>query len=59
MNRGLYKNVSCPVSENISRRGFYIPSGLAISDEDINTVAETVKDVLNNCLQTTDPPPRK
>lgn len=46
---GFFKNVSCPVSENISRRGFYIPSGLGIKNEDISEVAEAVRDLLKNC----------
>jgi perosamine synthetase len=40
---GLFDGVSCPVAEKISRRGFYIPSGLAITDAQIQQVAVAVK----------------
>jgi perosamine synthetase len=43
---GLYKNVSCPVAEKIARRGFYIPSGLAISNDQINRVSEKLREIL-------------
>ena len=36
----------CPVSENISRNGFYIPSGLAITADEIDRVSESVIDIL-------------
>ena len=44
---GLFESDSHPVSERISRRGFYIPSGLAISEEQIDRVASTVRGVIN------------
>ena len=34
------------VAERLARRGFYIPSGLAIKDEQINCVTEIVRNVL-------------
>jgi perosamine synthetase len=40
--RGWFTSDSCPVAENISRRGFYLPSGLGITDEQIGRVAATV-----------------
>jgi perosamine synthetase len=43
LKAGLFKNEKYPVAENIARRGFYIPSGLAITEEQINHVAEVVK----------------
>ncbi len=43
---GLFDGVSCPVAEKIARRGFYIPSGLAITDTQIQQVAVAVKGVL-------------
>jgi perosamine synthetase len=33
---GLFDDVSCPVGERIARRGFYIPSGMALTDEQID-----------------------
>ena len=43
---GLFADTHCPVAENIARRGFYIPSGLALTEDQINTVAQTVREVL-------------
>ena len=40
---GLLKEVSCPVAERLSRRGFYIPSGLALTEEQMNQVIAAVK----------------
>lgn len=39
---GLFHDESCPVAEKIARRGFYIPSGLALKDEQIDYVAQIV-----------------
>lgn len=43
---GLFKGEFCPVAEKISRRGFYIPSGLALSNEQIEQVAQAVLEIL-------------
>jgi len=40
---GLYKGETYPVAERIARRGFYIPSGMALTDEQMERVAEEVK----------------
>ncbi len=45
-NRGFFHNLQYPVSENIARRGLYLPSGQAITDEQIATVIENVRGVL-------------
>ncbi|GGA26906.1 DegT/DnrJ/EryC1/StrS aminotransferase family protein [Okeania sp. KiyG1] len=42
---GLFKQESCPVAENIARRGFYLPSGLALSNQQIQTVAKSLKTI--------------
>ena len=44
---GLFEGVSLPVSERIARRGFYIPSGLALTEAQMGTVAAAVKKVLS------------
>ncbi len=41
-----YSNSHCPVSETIARNGFYIPSGLAISADEIDRVSDCVISVL-------------
>lgn len=35
----LFAGISCPVAERIARRGFYTPSGVALTDEQIDRVA--------------------
>ena len=44
--RGLFEGDSYPVSERMYKRGFYIPSGLALSEEQILKVSELLKQVL-------------
>lgn len=44
---GLFRGETYPVSERIAEKGFYIPSGLSLSKEDIEYVVEQVKKVLN------------
>ena len=43
---GLFENESYPVAERLSERGFYIPSGLALTEEQMNIVTEKVKEIL-------------
>ena len=43
---GLFEGVSCPVAERLARRGFYLPSGLALTEEQIQQVAGTLCEVL-------------
>jgi perosamine synthetase len=43
---GLFNGESYPVAERIGRRGLYIPSGIAITDSQIDRVAEVVMDVI-------------
>jgi perosamine synthetase len=43
---GLFKNESYPVAERIARRGFYVPSGLALKEHDMETVANVVLEIL-------------
>ncbi|MEQ8757528.1 MAG: DegT/DnrJ/EryC1/StrS family aminotransferase [Coleofasciculus sp. G1-WW12-02] len=43
---GLFKEESYPVAERLARRGFYLPSGMALTPEQIERVAATVKEIL-------------
>jgi perosamine synthetase len=43
---GLFADVRLPVTERLSRRGLYLPAGVAISDAQIDRVAETLAAVL-------------
>ncbi len=42
-NLGLFEGESYPVSEEISRRGMYLPSGSGLKDEEIEQVCTTLK----------------
>ena len=46
-DRGLFKGESYPVSERIARRGLYLPSGLTLTEEQIERVCEAVTAVLD------------
>jgi perosamine synthetase len=43
---GLFANESHPVAERLARRGFYLPSGLALTTEQIEEVARAVRRIL-------------
>jgi perosamine synthetase len=43
---GLFKDEKYPVAERLARRGFYIPSGLALTDEQMNHAADAVREML-------------
>jgi len=44
---GLFTGESYPVSEKIALRGFYIPSGLALTDDEIFRVSESTINLMN------------
>ena len=43
---GFMAQARCPVAERISRRGFYIPSGLALTEQQICETARIVREVI-------------
>jgi perosamine synthetase len=43
---GLFQGETYPVTTRIARRGFYVPSGLALTDEQIERVAAVLHEVL-------------
>jgi perosamine synthetase len=43
---GLFENENYPVAEKLYRQGFYIPSGMALTVEQMHRVAEMVKEVI-------------
>lgn len=47
-NRGLFQNEHHPVAENMAIYGFYIPSGLALKENQLEQVAEQVKDIFRD-----------
>jgi perosamine synthetase len=40
LEMGLFKNESYPVAEKLARNGFYVPSGLGLTDEEIQVVID-------------------
>lgn len=42
---GLFEGESYPVAENLAKKGFYVPAGMGITDEQIEQVAECVKKI--------------
>lgn len=45
---GLFPHASLPVAENIARRGFYLPSGLALTDAQMDRVAAVMHEIFNH-----------
>ena len=48
MKEGLFSNKSYPNAEYLARKGFYIPSGLALTQEQMEEVVNKVKKVINS-----------
>jgi perosamine synthetase len=46
-NMGLFENEKLPVAEKLARRGFYLPGGLALTEEQIKKVAKAVQEVMS------------
>jgi len=40
---GLFKNESYPVAEKLARRGFYVPSGMALKESQMDKVVNAIK----------------
>ena len=43
---GLFKGAHFPEAERLARRGFYLPSGLSLSHEQIETVSSAVREMM-------------
>jgi perosamine synthetase len=46
LQRGLFAGLKLPVAERLGRRGFYIPSGMALTNVQIDTVATAVRELM-------------
>ena len=42
---GLFEGVSCPVAARLARRGFYLPSGMALTEAQIDRVSMVLKEI--------------
>ena len=47
LRRGLFHGESYPVAERLARQGLYLPSGLALTDEQIEYVCAALHDILS------------
>jgi perosamine synthetase len=47
LNMGLFDSTFCPISERISQRGLYLPSGGTLTDQQINRVVDAIKQILS------------
>ena len=45
---GNFQDVTLPVAERIARRGFYIPSGLALTDDQTNYVSQAMHELFRD-----------
>ena len=45
-DRGLFHNEHYPVAERLARQGLYLPSGLALTEEQLESVCAVVREVL-------------
>jgi perosamine synthetase len=45
--RGLFLNEHYPVAERLARQGLYLPSGLALTEDQLHTVCEIVTEVMS------------
>jgi Predicted pyridoxal phosphate-dependent enzyme apparently involved in regulation of cell wall biogenesis len=45
--RGLFDNEKYPVSERLAQKGFYLPSGMALTNSQITEAADAVKEILS------------
>ena len=43
---GLFKNEKYPIAENLSKNGFYLPSGLGLKNSQINFIIKTLKKII-------------
>jgi len=46
LERGLYHGERYPVAERIARQGLYLPSGLTLTEPQIDQVCEAVRKVI-------------
>ena len=49
-NMGLFNGESYPVASRIARQGLYLPSGLTLTESQIDQVCDRVKEVLNDII---------
>jgi perosamine synthetase len=48
LKKGLFAGERYPVAERLARRGFYVPSGMALTDGQMEEVAAAIKNLLRD-----------
>jgi perosamine synthetase len=48
LERGMFQSEHYPIAERLARQGLYLPSGLALTESQLDQVCEAVKAVLND-----------
>lgn len=48
---GYFKNESCPVAEELSEKGFYLPSSINLEEDKIELIVSTIKDIIVHARQ--------
>jgi perosamine synthetase len=51
--RGWYLNESYPVAERLARQGLYLPSGMALTEEQLEQVVKTLQEILHDASSVT------
>jgi Predicted pyridoxal phosphate-dependent enzyme apparently involved in regulation of cell wall biogenesis len=41
-----FKKINHPISENLAKKGFYIPSGLSLTEQDIEHVSNKINSII-------------
>jgi perosamine synthetase len=52
-DRGLFVGETYPVSERIARQGFYLPSGLSLTDTQVDEVVGALRTIMTGLTQAT------
>jgi perosamine synthetase len=47
---GFFETDSHPVAEHLGMKGFYLPSGIGITDDDIDTSAMSLREVIQHAI---------
>ena len=51
LKMGLFKDEKCPVSEAIAEKGFYIPSGLGLTEEKMQRVVQIMQEEFEEIME--------
>ena len=46
LRMGFFRDIRCPVAERLARRGFYLPSGVALTESQLERSARALAEIL-------------